>query len=64
MKKLLCLILSMILMLSTFAACGNNANTEVTAQPTTEATIPTQSPEEEEIFKVLMIGQSHAQDAS
>ena len=63
MKKLVCLILSMILLLGTFTACGNNASTAAT---TTEATepIPAQSPEEEEVFKILMIGQSHAQDAS
>lgn len=62
MKKLLCLVLSMILMLSTFAACGGN--TVTTPETTTEPTIPAQSPEEEEVFKILMIGQSHAQDAS
>lgn len=64
MKKFLCLILSMILLLGTFAACGSNSTPETTVPPTTQPTVPTQSPEEEEVFKILMIGQSHAQDAS
>ena len=64
MKKLICLILSLVLTLSLFSACGATTPAETTAAPTTEATIPTQSPEEEAVFKVLMIGQSHAMDAS
>lgn len=64
MKKLFCLVLSMILLLGTFTACGGNTTAETTAAPTTEPTVPSQSPEEEEVFKILMIGQSHAQDAA
>ena len=66
MKRIACLLLSLLLMLSMFTACGGNTATtpETTTAPTTEPTIPTQSPEEEEVFKILMIGQSHAQDAS
>lgn len=66
MKRMLTLVLSVLLMLSMFTACGGNTATtpETTTAPTTEPTIPTQSPEEEEVFKILMIGQSHAQDAS
>ena len=66
MKRILCLLLSILLTLSMFTACGGNTATtpETTTTPTTEPTIPSQSPEEEEVFKILMIGQSHAQDAS
>ena len=63
MKKILCLMLSFALTLGLFTACGGTAPAETTAA-TTEATVPTQSPEEEAVFKVLMIGQSHAMDAS
>lgn len=68
MKKLFCLILSTLLLLGTLTACGGKTETpaQTTAAPTTEPeeTIPAQSPEEEAVFKILMIGQSHAQDAS
>lgn len=65
MKKVITLLLAVVMLLSLLAGC-NQAPAETTAAPTetTEATIPTQSPEEEAVFKVLMIGQSHAQDAS
>ena len=56
MKRLLTLILCAVLVLGLFVGCGTQSN------PPAESTAPTQSPEEAAVFKVLMIGQSHAQD--
>lgn len=58
MKRILCL-LTAILMLLGLCACGNTAGTN---NPDTEPAV-TQSPEEAAVFKILMIGQSHAQDS-
>lgn len=76
MKKTMALILAILLTLSLFG-CQKEAGettpattvalvapeTTAATQPT-EATQPTQSPEEAEVFKILMIGQSHAQDSA
>lgn len=63
MKRIITLILCLVLTLSLFSGCnlGGGESTEGTTEGTTEVT---QSPEEAAVFKVLMIGQSHAQDAS
>ena len=58
MKKLIALILCCVMTLSLLVGCG-----EQTPAPTETTGAPTQSPEEAAVFKVLMIGQSHAQDA-
>lgn len=55
MKKILSKILCAALVLPMLSACSSPEVKETTA--------PTQSPEEEAVFKVLMIGQSHAQDS-
>ena len=57
MKRLIAFVLCLALALSVFSGCGNAAPKE------TVSTEPTQSPEEAAIFRVLMIGQSHAQDS-
>ena len=57
MKKLLALLLSLVLTLSLFG-CGSAAPAETTAAPE-----PTQSPEEQEVLKFLIIGNSHSNDA-
>ena len=59
MKRIITLLLSPLMVLGLFCGCGGNPTEKA---ETTEA-IPTQSPEEEAVFKVLMIGQSHAQDS-
>ncbi|MBR7121975.1 MAG: DUF4886 domain-containing protein [Oscillospiraceae bacterium] len=51
MKKLVCIFLAVITVLLSFAGC--------TPQSTNQ---PTQPPEEEKVFKVLLIGQSLGQD--
>ena len=74
MKKFLAMILSVVLCLGVLGGCageGTEASPAETATPettasvpeTTEEKIPTQSPEEEAVMKILMIGQSHAQDS-
>ena len=56
MKRIFVLLLCGVLAFGLFAGCN--------AQPKeTAPTEPTQSPEEAAVFKVLMIGQSHAQDS-
>lgn len=60
MKKVTILFLCAALLLSLFAGCGENSGTPAESAQTT---VPTQSPEEAAVFKVLMIGQSHAQDS-
>lgn len=57
MRKLLCLCMAGICVLLCLAGCA--ANPTETEPATTNATQP---PEEEKVFKVLMIGQSLAQD--
>lgn len=57
MKRFLCSLLCLST-LAGFCGCGHSAEPETTGQ-----TVPTQSPEEAAVFKVLMIGQSHAQDS-
>lgn len=59
MKKILALFLSMILILS-ITGCGSNTDT---AQTTGE-TQPTQSAAEQEVFRVLTIGNSHTNDTT
>lgn len=58
MKRILCLILSTLLLLG-MCACGGQSQNE---QPTT-APEPTQSPAEQEVLKLLVIGNSHSNDA-
>ncbi len=55
MKKTVVLLLAAVLLMGLFSGCG-----EKTPE---ETTVPTQSPEEAAVFKILMIGQSHAQDS-
>lgn len=56
MKKLFSAFMSAVMLL-TLSGCGAAAPKE------TASTMPTHSPEEAAVFKVLMIGQSHAQDS-
>ena len=58
MKRLIALTLCALLMVSLFFGCAKNQPVETTGE-----TVPQQSPEEAAVFKVLMIGQSHAQDS-
>lgn len=62
MKKWICLCLACVSLLSMLAGCSEKPQTQ---DPTvaTEDPVPVQSPEEAAVFKVLMIGQSHAQDS-
>ena len=61
MKKLLCLFMATISILTMLAGCtGKQA--DPTTDPTTAPTEVTQSPEEAAVYKILMIGQSLAQD--
>ena len=64
MKKLSCLCLAFLFLLGCAAGCSSNPPADTTASESTasEATEVTQSPEEAAVFKVLMIGQSLAQD--
>ena len=57
MKKILTFILCFIMIFSLFG-CGNAA-----PEQTTEAPAPTQSAAEQEVLKVLVIGNSHSNDA-
>ena len=57
MKKLLCLFMAAVSVLTVLAGCAGKP-----ADPTTVPTEVTQSPEEAAVYKVLMIGQSLAQD--
>ncbi len=57
MKRFLCMMLC-LLTVAGLLACGNKAPEE-----TTQAPEPTQSPEEEAVMKVLLIGNSHSNDA-
>lgn len=57
MKKIVTLFLCLILVLSMFG-CGNAAPEE-----TTDAPQPTQSAAEQEVLKLLVIGNSHSNDA-
>jgi len=57
MKRFLCMMLC-LLTVAGLLACGNKAPAE-----TTQAPEPTQSPEEEAVMKVLLIGNSHSNDA-
>ena len=58
MKRLFCLFLTVLMALAVFSGCGGEA------QPpeTTQAPIPTQSPEEEKALKIMIIGNSHGND--
>ncbi len=58
MKKIFALVLCVLMVASMFG-CGKTAEPE----QTTEAPAPTQSPEEQEVLKVLVIGNSHSNDA-
>ena len=59
MKKILCMFMVMIFLLTGFAGCTAVPTQEETASTPTEAT---QSPEEAAVYKVLLIGQSLGQD--
>jgi hypothetical protein len=58
MKKRICLFMAALCVLSCFAGCANSGETT----STTAATVATQSPEEEAVLKVLLIGQSLGND--
>ncbi len=61
MKKLIALCLSLIMVLSMFTACGNEPEAPETTQGTPEET---QSPAEQEVLRVLTIGNSHTNDTT
>lgn len=58
MKRLFCFFLTVLMALAAFSGCDGEA------QPleTTQASIPTQSPEEEKVLKIMIIGNSHGND--
>ena len=60
MKKVLCLILSAVMLLSLLSGCGGNPQ-ETTAP--TETQTPTESPEEAEVLKILILGSSRSVNA-
>ena len=60
MKKIIALCLSLMLVLSLFGCAGAAQETPVT----TEAPAETQSPAEQEILRVLTIGNSHTNDTN
>lgn len=78
MKRLFTLILTAILMLSVLSGCGDPASapettgTQTTAPETVSESIPetvpetipepTQSPEEENVLKIIVVGNSHSND--
>ena len=73
MKKTLTMLLVVVCLLGLMSGCTaeNPEQTTTTSAPETTASVPdttaepnpTQSPEEEAVMKILMIGQSHAQDS-
>ena len=63
MKRFLCLFLVAVTLLTGLAGCvGNPQKTDDPTETETTSTEVTQSPEEAAVLKVLMIGQSLAQD--
>ena len=58
MKRLLCMLLALVMVLAAFSGCGQQE-----PQETTEAPAPTQSPEEADVLKIIVIGNSHGNDA-
>ena len=68
MKRIFSLILAMLMTCLMLTGCGSGEETpeSTTAETTvaTEATaVPTQSPEEEKVLKIMIIGNSHSNDA-
>ena len=57
MKKLLALCLCAVVLLGMLPACGN---TQDSAETTTEAPTPTESPEEAEVLKIMILGSSRS----
>lgn len=57
-KRILALCLSALLLIGCFAGCGNENSQEETTEP-----VPTQSPEEAAVLKVLVLGHSLAVDS-
>lgn len=62
MKRTLALILSVGLLLGMLSGCQTAVSSQTTVATTQPA--PTQSPEEQEVLKVLTIGNSHSSDAT
>jgi len=61
MKRFFALLLSVLMLLGMFSGCQKAP--EATAEPT-EAPGPTQSPEEQEVLRIFVIGNSHTNDAT
>ena len=61
MKRILTLALSVFMLLGALTGCQSAAPAETTE---TTAPAPTQSPEEQEVLKILTIGNSHSLDAT
>ena len=59
MKKIIALVLAMVMVMGVFAGCQTGGEPETTA-----ATVPTQTPEEEAVLRVLAIGNSHTNDCT
>lgn len=57
MKRFFTLVLIAALAFSILGGCGNNSTGETTQPPA-----PTQSPEEEKVLKIMIIGNSHSND--
>jgi len=58
MKRLFCLFLTVLMALAAFSGCGS----ETQPPETTQAPVPTQSPEEEKALKIIIVGNSHGND--
>ena len=55
-KKVLCVLLSMLMLVTLFVGCGNTANTETTTEGTTMAQEDNYTPDS--VLRILMVGNS------
>ena len=64
MKKVICLLLSVVLTVGLLAGCQQTPQSqETTATPTTEATQPTESAQEAKALKIMILGSSRSVNA-
>ena len=65
MKRILAIILAAVMLLGMLSGCqGGDKTADNTTQTTTEATKPEQPPEEQEVLRILTIGNSHTVDSN